>query len=329
MRVRHETSWRDIVCRDRPLSPRTLAVLGAAAIAAVVVSSFLPERGAVRAGLAVVLGGLVAFVCLRSPSQGIFVTLGWLAILGGVRRLVTAFQADPKLDPLLLVGPLAIAVLFVTATAGGAFSRGSLLANGMLALGIVAVLWAVHPDQGGIDVGLGGLLFWLAPMLWFWVGRGLVDPVGARRIVLFAAGVAAVAGIYGLGQGVIGFPSWDWDWIFNRGRFNSLYVGPGTYRPLRDLRGRERVRADDGLRPLIFTGLLVTRLEWSESVRSGLAVGRSASAAVTGPRAGPAAQFTLRWCGLVLALPVVAIVRLRRAGCPSRLAATWSPWRSG
>jgi hypothetical protein len=306
------TATAEYLRRDRPLRVPQLVALVVAGLLAVTASAFLPERTVVRALLAGVLGVLVAVVCARSPRQGIFVTLGWLAIVGGLRRVVTTFQADPGRDPLLLVGPVAIAILFASALARGTLGRRRWLADGMLALCIVAGLWALHPGQGGITVGLGGLLFWGVPMLWFWVGRGIVDRPLADRVLAYAAGIAGAASCYGLYQALIEFPSWDWAYIFNRGRFNSLYVGPGTYRPFASFTSANEYALVSACGVVAFSLLLargVTRRRQREMV-----IG-AAGTIVTGA-ALALSSVRAPIVFLAIAFAVIAVVRLRRGAIP-------------
>ena len=77
----------------------------------------------------------------------------------------------------------------------------------------LVVVEAINPLQGGLRVGLGGLLLLLPPMLMFWVGRDLLsDPLLGRFLAIIAS-LAVASALYGLVQQLAGFPSWDQSWI--------------------------------------------------------------------------------------------------------------------
>lgn len=298
--------------RDRPLRGPVLGVLCAVGFGLVAATSLLPDHTASRASLAVVLALLVGFVCLWSPRQGVFVALGWLALVGGIRRVVTTFQVDPDRDPLLLVGPVAIVVLFAVAAARGCFSGRRGLANGVLATTVVATLWALHPDQAGLDVGLGGLLFWGVPMLWFWVGRGIVDRPLARRLVGFVAGIAFLVSVYGLWQALVRFPSWDRDYIFGRGSSQSLYVGPGTWRPFATFSSANEYALCTAVGVVLFSLVLargVVRRRPLDVVVGVVGVAVTGAALALSSVRAPLVL-------LVIVVPVLAVVRLRRRAVP-------------
>jgi len=171
----------------------------------------------------VVAAGLVA---PRSVLYGLIV---WLAVLGLARRLVSASSQGSLLDPLLLVGPVALVVLVAVAARRGAFVGLSTLSKLVLALSALAVLGCLNPLQGSLQTGLAGLLFMVVPTLAFWVGRGLVDDRSLSRLLKLVAGLAVAASAYGLVQSFSHFPSWDEAWIRNSG-YAALNVN-GSLRP--------------------------------------------------------------------------------------------------
>jgi hypothetical protein len=74
-------------------------------------------------------------------------------------------------DALLLVAPLAAFFLCcLTAVSGKRLSRGGGLSIAVLLLAVLMTAQIFNPAQGGLVVGLGGALFYLVPLLWFWIG---------------------------------------------------------------------------------------------------------------------------------------------------------------
>jgi len=67
-------------------------------------------------------------------------------------------------------------------------------------------------------------LFVLVPLLWFWVGRALLDERLLAAILRVVAVLSLAAAAYGLWQVYRGFPPWDRRWIAAKG-YQALFVG--------------------------------------------------------------------------------------------------------
>lgn len=211
-------------------------IAGAAVIAVVMlfmaVAAGFPSL--LRPMVAVPVTAFLLAVCLLSPRRAILGLLVWLAVLGTLRRLLLLAGAPGDQDPLLLVAPVVVALLVVVAARRGAFRERTPLSTGVLVLSLLAVAGALNPMQGSIAVGLGGLLFVLVPMLWFWIGRGLVDDELLDQVLSVVGVVAIGAALYGLFQSYQGLPPWDDRWVETRG-YIALQVGGGTIRPFASL----------------------------------------------------------------------------------------------
>lgn len=205
--------------RTRQLAPLALVGLMSTALG---VASTLP--GLIQAALAVGVAVLLCVACVRAPAPALLALVGWLTVLAMIRRLLDACGFGASSSPLLLVSPVAVAVLVVVAARKGAFRSRTPLANGVLCLTLLVVLSAVNPLQGGVTVGVAGLLFVLVPMLWFWLGRALVDDQVLGRLLRMISILAVPAAVYGLIQVYRGFPWWDAYWIETKG-YIALRVG--------------------------------------------------------------------------------------------------------
>jgi hypothetical protein len=179
--------------------------------------------------LALAVCPLVLAVVWMSPRSTILGLAFWLIALGMVRRLVGAGSSGGLGDPLLLVGPAVLVLLFIVASGRGALRHRSRLANVVGLLSLLVLVEALSPFQGGLLVGLAGLLFMLVPTLAFWVGRSLLDDVTLRRLFQLVAVLSVVSAFYGLIQQFVGFPSWDERWITSSG-YVALNVGNGVTR---------------------------------------------------------------------------------------------------
>jgi hypothetical protein len=209
---------------DRPVSRATWIALVLLAAGAVLLAVLLPDRDSVRYGLAIVLGAELAYLGWVTPRRSIVVIFGWLIVLGTARRLVSWFAVDLGRDPLLLVGPAGLATLSIQSWRAGAFRRWSVMGALVASLSVVALLGVVNTRQGPLRAGLVGLLFWLVPMLWFWVGRAFGSARVLRATLCLFAGAGVVSGVYGLVQATVGFPPWDDQWIRDHG-YAALFIG--------------------------------------------------------------------------------------------------------
>jgi hypothetical protein len=197
----------------RSVDPQPL-LLGLGVLAACLLTArLLTEPRDLR--LAVVGTALVLIVGLSavSPVRLLFGLVVWLTALGFLRRTLNVISPTPHADLLLLVGPVAFAVLFIAAAKRGAFHDRSRLASAVLVLNVLMVVGALNPLQGSLSTGFAGLLFVLVPTLAFWVGRGLCDDRSIAIVLKLFAVLSLLAAAYGFMQTFAGFPSWDAAWI--------------------------------------------------------------------------------------------------------------------
>jgi hypothetical protein len=193
--------------------------------------------------LALAVCPIVFAVVWMSPRSTILGLAFWLVALGMVRRLVGGSGNSAGLgDPLLLVGPAVLVLLLLVASGQGGLRKRSSLANAIGLLSLLVLVEAVNPLQGGLLVGLGGLLFMLVPMLAFWVGRSLLDDMTLRRLFRLIAALSVLSAIYGLVQQFVGFPSWDERWITSSG-YTALNVGNGVTRAFGNLSSAQEYAA--------------------------------------------------------------------------------------
>lgn len=209
----------------RPVPGRRTGVLivcmaGAGSVGlGLAVAQAVTLRAACAAGLVLAMVSLG----LRRPDHLLYGLIGWLAVLGLVRRLLSQVSPFDLADPLLLVAPVALTVLVLKAAEQGSFRDRTLLARGVALMSLFMAVGALNPLQPSLAAGAGGLLFLLVPLLAFWVGRTLPSHVVGRTFKLVGA-LAIPAAAYGLLQTVQGFPSWDVAWIRTLG-YRALNVG--------------------------------------------------------------------------------------------------------
>jgi hypothetical protein len=207
-----------------------LGICAALCIAASFVAAAMPETSSARWFLAAVFAAVLAFVCLRSTTQGVLLAFVWLFALGMSRRLASEVLADPGRDPFLLVGPAAAAVLALRGLFVGALRRMTVLSWLLIAFSVLAVVEMANPDNPSGFSRVAGLLVWVVPTIWFWVGRSLVGDKLARWLLQLSVAATSLVALYGILQTLVDFPPWDRRWINLRG-YAALYIGPTTVRP--------------------------------------------------------------------------------------------------
>jgi hypothetical protein len=212
-----------------PARPRSellfLALAGALGSTAVAAGTTSPTVA--RFTLALATLWLLACLGFAAPRSLLYVLIVWLGVLGFARRLASLAFAPGHTDPLLLVEPVAAGVLLVVAIGRSGLDLRSTLAKVALAFGVLLLLGALNPAQGGLATGAAGLLFAVVPTCGFWIGRTFCDDRTYGRILRLVALLGALVAVYGLSQTFGGFPSWDSAWIRDQG-YEALSVGGVT-----------------------------------------------------------------------------------------------------
>ncbi|HEX4794858.1 MAG TPA: hypothetical protein VH370_13750 [Humisphaera sp.] len=174
---------------------------------------------------------LLVLLATVNPPVAIMASFVYLAVLGDSRRLVTV-SMSASFDPMLLVGPLIAFVLATRAYLGGLVDRRTRTAKLLVALMAVMFVQIFNPLQGGIIVGIGGMLFYVVPVLWFWIGhawgsQALLETV-IFRVVVPVALMAAILGIY---QAVYDYLPFERAW-FARMLVYNVRISGSTWRPM-------------------------------------------------------------------------------------------------
>lgn len=164
-----------------------------------------------------------------SQRGGIVAALVFLSVLGDYRRYVSYFEGYPLIDPLLLVAPAVALLLLGQALLRGRRAPRTSLAWLVLALMSLMVIEMFNPAQGDLQVGIAGALFYLAPLLWFWVARSFASREFAAHFTWTVIGVAAAAMMLGLYQTYFGFLPFEQRWVEQIG-YQSLYISDQVIR---------------------------------------------------------------------------------------------------
>ena len=165
--------------------------------------------------MAAILSATICALAVRSPASGVAITLAFLATQGDYRRYAGYLSGYPTSDALLLVAPAsAFFLCCLTAVSGKRISGSAGLSVAVLLLAALMTAQIFNPAQGGLVVGLGGALFYLVPLLWFWIGRVYGDRETVElvlRWVIVPLGLAAA--VLGLWQSLRGLLPFELAWV--------------------------------------------------------------------------------------------------------------------
>jgi hypothetical protein len=164
-----------------------------------------------------------------SQRGAITAALVFLAVLGDYRRYAGYFQGYPLTDPLLLVAPALAMLLLAQALLRGRRAPRTVLAWLVAALMSLMVIEIFNPAQGGLPVGIAGALFYLAPLLWFWVARSFASREFATHFTWTVIAVGTVAMLLGLYQTYLGLLPFEQRWV-EQGGYSSLYISDEVVR---------------------------------------------------------------------------------------------------
>lgn len=184
----------------RAQTVRSWAVLVALALVGSVLLVLLvivgQERLAIMAAIAAALLAL-ALIDIRLAVLAGFV---YLVLMGDFRRMLIPFFGWSGSDPLLLVGAMMSALFVGFAAASRSVRIDTPLARWVLLLMGIMVLQMFNPKQGGLVIGIAGALFYMVPLLWFWIGRTYATSAMLHtlfyRLVIPLAVLAALLGFY-------------------------------------------------------------------------------------------------------------------------------------
>lgn len=149
---------------------------------------------------------LIAFsvVNIRIAIVG---ALTYLVFMGDIRRMLIPSVGWSGEDPLLLIGPVFAIIVFAYAWSSQAVKINTPLAGWVLGLMGIMMLQMLNPRQGGLIVGVSGALFYLVPLLWYWIGRTYATPGYLHQVLFYVVvplgGLATAFGLFQLFYGYL------------------------------------------------------------------------------------------------------------------------------
>ena len=206
---------------------RTLIVLFAFACGPLALWSAAGQRALPAVGI-----GCILFLLLqRSPAWGVFLSLLYVSLLGGIRRWLVPALGWTSADPLLLVAPTLVSVNFLNMLLTRRVPTDTRLARSLLWLLAIMFLEIFNPLQGSLSVGLAGVLFTIVPVLWYYYGKQSGSEALLRRLLAAVVGIALLGALYGLYQTYFGLIPSEKEWLeLNKTNYNAIYVTDTVFR---------------------------------------------------------------------------------------------------
>lgn len=163
----------------------------------------------------------ILLIWLLDRTMGIVAVFVFMLLLGDIRRILDMVApAAAGLDLMLLVGP--VFALFLAVPLFLRLKLKDTISKAILALMVLMFLEMFNPRQGSIIVGVAGGLYFIIPLLWFWIARNYTTDrmmfILLYRVVL---PIGILDGLLGVAQTYIGFFPWETAWVEKLG---SQYV---------------------------------------------------------------------------------------------------------
>jgi hypothetical protein len=169
--------------------------------------------------------GVIAAV---NPRCCIFLTLAYLAFQGDLRRIVSLGMPAGS-DPLVLVGAAIVLLLTFIALLQNRLTRQTPIARLVVILLVIMAIQSLNPQQGSLTVGLAGILCYIIPVCWFWVGQSWGSPRFTNALLYRAiVPIAVAAAIMGLVQVFGARPEYQVEWMRMRYAGRPLLTGDAT-----------------------------------------------------------------------------------------------------
>lgn len=219
--------------RRAPVGPGAqLAIVLALALGVGVLTSASPLIGRLMIGA---IGMLVfAIVALSNRVAALCMIVTWLALLGFVRRLLIPFVGWSPIDPLLAVGPAAAIILLYVGRHAASKVPRSFLSSTCLFLTLWTIGQIANPYETDFVVAVQASIFYIPPLLWFFVGRGL-DADAHEKVLRTMLWVSLPVVMLGFYHSLVGFLPFELTWVGVSGQSAAIFLPGFRVRPFSTL----------------------------------------------------------------------------------------------
>lgn len=184
------------------------------------------QRVLLTATLALSIYALINY----APHAGLPVAMAYLAAVGAIKRYTLPLLGYAAYDPFLLVGPVIVIMMFLPHIARRDIPRDTPVSKAVFLLMAIMFLQIFNPLQGGLTLGLTGAMFYIIPLLWFYVGRQLGSMPVVDSLLKAIVFVAVAGAAYGLYQQFFGFTDIELQWLYITRNDSGLHLGGNILR---------------------------------------------------------------------------------------------------
>jgi hypothetical protein len=202
-----------------------------AVVAGSILFSVIILAGQGRLAISLAVGTILFGMAILRPPLAIIGTFVLVSVVGDLRRLLISMFGWTSEDPILLVGPFMVAFLFAAAFAHRKISFDTPLSRWVVLFLAILAIQVFNPAQGSLALGIAGALFYIVPVLWYFVGRAFLTRAAYRTMLLYVVmPITTVAAVMGIYQSFYGYLPHQVEWFLTAG-YVALQVR-GTLRPI-------------------------------------------------------------------------------------------------
>jgi hypothetical protein len=183
-------------------------------------------------GLRIVLAVciLYSFSVCKTATSRIIVVFTYLALMGGIRRWLIPSLGQPNIDALLVVVPAFTLLRFSANFVSRRIPLDTKLSKWILWLLVIMSLEVLNPLQGGLEVGVAGIMFYIVPVLWYYEARRAAIEGGADAFIRAVMIISTIGVMYATYQFFYGFTLGETMWA--QQQMNSASQIGGVTRPM-------------------------------------------------------------------------------------------------
>jgi hypothetical protein len=183
----------------------------------------------VHYALAILIFAIIWATLEFSVSIGAVIMLIYLADMGWIRRALIPSTGYISNDPITLISTFISLLFFLRLVVLRKVPVDTAISKTLVPLVVIMFLEVINPLQGGIAVGLSGLIFRLGPLLWYYLGKLRGSRKMASLLFFVMVLVSVFEIIIGNRQWFGGFSEVEKFWIASGGGTQS--AGKGYFRP--------------------------------------------------------------------------------------------------
>jgi|SRR5579872_756361 len=168
-------------------------------------------------GKRMILAGAILLVVswhmFSRSRSGLALAFVFLATIGGLRRFLIPYLGWTGFEPLLLVAPILTGLYVSGLVLRRTIPFDTPIAKATFWIVLVMLLQVFNPRQGGIIVGIAGMVYVLVPILWYYVGRNVANRGSIELLLTTVMVVAILSSMDGLRQTFVGLNAAEHVWL--------------------------------------------------------------------------------------------------------------------